>query len=119
MNAQRGRIPEVGTVVGEGLDGQARARIMQGDHAQVGPVHIGVLAARYRDSEAQDEVFARLLLGNGQESDAVEVLGGDVVGLGDVGVLHIVQIAPQDPRHRGPDMPGRARGAVFVEHSPR
>lgn len=119
MNARQSRIPEVGTVVGQGPDGQARARIMQGNHAQVGPVHIGVLAARHRDADGQGEVFARLLLGDGQTSEAVEVIDGDVIDLGDAGALAIVQIAPENPQRQGPDMPGRARGAVFVEHSAR
>lgn len=119
MNALNSRIPESGTVVGTGPEGQSRARIMQGDHAQVGPVHLGVLAARHRAPDGQGEVFARLRIGNRQEADTVEVRGGDVVDLGEAGTLHVVQIAPQDPRHAGPDMPGRARGAVFVEHAPR
>lgn len=117
MNEQRSRIPESGTVVGEGPDGQARARIMQGGHAQIGPVHVAVLAARHRGAEGRGEIFARLMLGNRRGSETIEVSDGDVVDLDEAGALHIVQIAPQDPQHAGPDMPARARGAVFVEHA--
>jgi hypothetical protein len=124
-------------VVGAGPEGQPRARILQGTRTRLGPLLIGVLAARRRTpakaagaadgaaaarsaAEADvagtaDEVFARLQLGDGERLETLEVVAGDEVDLGTGGRLRIEGVIPQDPEHSGPGMPTSARGAVFVE----
>ena len=137
MNQIRPVPPPGGSVVGAGPEGQPRARILQGTRTHLGPLLIGVLAARRRtqaeksgavDSAgaadgdaaadrvgAADEVFARLQLGDGERMETLEVVAGDEVDLGAAGRLRIEGITPQDPEHSGPGMPASARGAVYVE----
>lgn len=137
MNQIRPVPPPGGTVVGAGPEGQPRARILQGTRTHLGPLLIGVLAARHRTPaeaaaaadgdgaadggaaadrvDAAGEVFARLQLGDGERMEALEVVAGDEVDLGTAGRLRIEGVTPQDPEHSGPGMPTSARGAVYVE----
>lgn len=143
MTEMRPVPPPSGTVVGTGPEGQPRARILQGTRTHLGPLLIGVLAARRRTpaeaagaadravtadragaaggagaadrAGAADGVFARLQLGDGERMETLEVIAGDEVDLGTAGRLRIEGVTPQDPDHSGPGMPASARGVVFVE----
>ena len=106
--------PRRRTLVVPAEDGAVQALILQSTQARLGPARIGAMSARTAADPAtgRRRARARLHVTLPESTSTHDVTAGDRLDLGPHGLLHVVEVRPQDPGADGPETPSSARGHV-------